>query len=116
MPAIGDCAPERMLVAVRAIAPVAGSPPNIGETMFATPRPISSTFGLWRSLLMRSETTGDINDSIAPSIATVKAGPSRPWINPAGQRGIARRGKPLGIAPKRVPVHYTGGFKKYAAT
>ena len=65
-------------MAVRAIAPVAGSPPNIGDMMFATPWPISSTFGLWRSLLMRSETTADISDSIAPSIATVNAGPSSP--------------------------------------
>ena len=31
MPAIGDCAPERTLVAVRAMAPVAGNPPNMGE-------------------------------------------------------------------------------------
>ena len=78
IPAIGDCAPERMLVAVRAMAPVAGSPPNIGEKTLATPWPISSTLGLWRSLLMRSETTADISDSIAPSMATVNAGPSRP--------------------------------------
>ena len=75
MPATGDCAPERMLVAVRAMAPVAGSPPNIGDTMFATPCATSSTFGLWRSLLMRSDTTADISDSIAPSMATVSAGP-----------------------------------------
>ena len=78
IPAIGVCAPERMLVAVRAIAPVAGSPPNMGETMLATPCAISSTLGLWRSLLMRSDTTADMSDSIAPSIATVKAGPSSP--------------------------------------
>src|SRR6202171_1028498 len=51
MPATGDCAPERMLVAVRAMAPVAGNPPNMGEKMVAIPCPINSTFGLWRSLL-----------------------------------------------------------------
>ena len=67
-----------MLVAVRAIAPVAGKPPNIGETILAIPCPINSTLGLCRSWLMRSETTADISDSIAPSIATVKAGPSSP--------------------------------------
>ena len=46
IPATGVRAPERMLVAVRAIAPVAGSPPNIGDAMLATPCAISSTFGL----------------------------------------------------------------------
>jgi hypothetical protein len=35
-----------MLVAVRAIAPVAGSPPKIGDATLATPWAISSTFGL----------------------------------------------------------------------
>ena len=87
MPATGVCAPERMLVAVRAMAPVAGKPPNIGEKMLAMPWPISSTLGLWRSLLMRSDTTADISDSMAPSMATVKAGPSRPWTRShAGMR------------------------------
>ena len=46
MPAIGVVPPERTLVAVRAIAPVAGRPPNSGDAMFATPCAISSTFGL----------------------------------------------------------------------
>ena len=78
MPATGDCAPARILVAVRAIAPVAGNPPNIGDAMLATPCAINSTLGLCWSLLMRSDTTADISDSIAPSIATVTAGPSRP--------------------------------------
>jgi hypothetical protein len=30
------------------------------------------------ALLMRSDTTADISDSIAPSMATVSAGPSSP--------------------------------------
>ena len=37
IPATGVCAPDRMLVAVRAIAPVAGSPPNSGDATLATP-------------------------------------------------------------------------------
>ena len=99
------------------MAPVAGSPPNIGEMMLAMPWPISSTLGLCRSLLMRSETTADINDSIAPSIATVKAGPSSPVTSLACQCGITRCGKPLGIPPtKRVPIVSTGSFRRYAAT
>src|SRR5580704_15550800 len=56
------------------MAPVAGSPPNRGDRMLAIPWPTSSTFGLCLSPLMRSETTADISDSIAPSMATVMAG------------------------------------------
>ena len=36
-------APDRMLVAVRAIAPVAGIPPKSGVARFATPCAINST-------------------------------------------------------------------------
>src|SRR5713101_421716 len=71
IPDTGVFAPERMLVAVLAIAPVAGSPPKSGERIFAIPCPTSSTFGLCLSPLMRSETTADISDSIAPSMAPV---------------------------------------------
>src|ERR1700737_2268317 len=55
IPATGVFAPERILVAVRAIAPVAGSPPKSGEKMLAMPWPTSSTFGLCLSPLMRSQ-------------------------------------------------------------
>ena len=51
MPATGVFAPERMFVAVRAIAPVAGKPPKSGENILATPWPTSSTFGLCLVLL-----------------------------------------------------------------
>src|ERR1051325_325311 len=54
MPATGVRAPDRMLVAVRAIAPVAGRPPTNGETRFATPRPTSSMLESWRSPLILS--------------------------------------------------------------
>ena len=37
IPATGVLPPARTLVAVRAIAPVAGNPPNSGEAMFAAP-------------------------------------------------------------------------------
>ena len=67
-------APARTFVAARAIAPVAGNPPTSGERMFATPCAINSTLGLCLSLLILSDTTADMSDSIAPSIATVSAG------------------------------------------
>ena len=74
MPETGVRAPARMLVAVRAMAPVAGRPPNIGDAMLAMPCATSSMFGLCRSPPIRSATTADSSDSIAPSIATVIAG------------------------------------------
>ena len=46
MPDIGERAPERMLVAVRASAPVAGNPPNMGDTILAMPWANSSVLGL----------------------------------------------------------------------
>ena len=80
MPATGVRAPDRMFVAVRAIAPVAGSPPTSGDAMLASPCATSSMLELCRSPLIRSATTADISDSIAPSIATVTAGMISPPI------------------------------------
>ena len=48
MPATGVRPPFLTLVAVRAIAPVAGMPPNSGATMFATPCATSSMLDLCR--------------------------------------------------------------------
>ena len=44
IPATGVRPPFFTFVAVRAMAPVAGMPPNIGETMLATPCATSSMF------------------------------------------------------------------------
>ena len=65
MPAIGVRPPFFTFVAVRAIAPVAGMPPNSGDTMFATPCATSSMFERWRPPIMPSATTADSSDSIA---------------------------------------------------
>jgi hypothetical protein len=73
MPAMGVRAPERMLVAVRAIAPVAGSPPNNGETTLATPCATSSQLERWRVPARPSAMTAERSDSIAASSAIVKA-------------------------------------------
>ncbi|MNG16707.1 hypothetical protein D3C84_1006450 [compost metagenome] len=74
MPESGDVAPFLILVAVRAIAPVAGIPPKRGVTMFAMPCPISSRLLLWRVPVIPSATTADSKDSIPPSIAIISAG------------------------------------------
>ena len=76
MPATGVRPPFFTLVAVRAIAPVAGMPPNSGDAMFATPCATSSMFERCRPPIMPSATTADSSDSTAPSIAIVNAGPT----------------------------------------
>src|SRR5829696_4779802 len=69
IPATGVRPPLRMFVAVRAMAPVAGIPPNSGATTLAAPCATSSRFDLWRVPIMPSATTAESNDSTAPSRA-----------------------------------------------
>jgi hypothetical protein len=90
------------------MTPVAGNPPKSGEKMFATPCPINSTLGLCLSPLVRSATTADISDSIAPSIAMVTAGESRCNNRLGFNVGTARCGNPLGMPPNRAPIVSTG--------
>src|SRR5260370_35073606 len=90
MPATGDCAPERMLVAVRAIAPVAGNPPNMGEKMLATPCPINSTFGLWRALRLRAGTTAGQSGSVGARRAGAQGGPAHAGRKALGDAGVRR--------------------------
>ena len=104
MPATGVFAPERIFVAVLASAPVAGRPPKIGDATLATPCAMSSTFGLCLSPLIRSATTADISDSIAPSMATVMAGRTKSGIRWGSNRGMAGIGRPEGMPPKREPM------------
>ena len=79
-----------MLVIVRAMAPVTGIPPKNGTTMLAAPCAMSSVLELWRSPVTPSATVAESSDSMAPSMAMVKAGGSRPRMvsrlkeNPAG--------------------------------
>ncbi len=96
---------------MRAIAPVAGRPPNRGEQILAMPWPTSSTLGLCLFPLMRSATTADINDSIAPSIATVMAGEINGRRRSKRNWGILIPGKPDGIPPNRVPIVSTGSLR-----
>ena len=70
---MGVLPPLLMLVIVRAIAPVAGIPPNKGATMLAAPCAISSVLESWRSPITPSATVADNKDSIAPSTAMVIA-------------------------------------------
>ncbi|MNJ39451.1 hypothetical protein D3C77_343230 [compost metagenome] len=74
IPEIGETAPFLILVAVRAIAPVAGMPPNNGAAIFAMPCPINSRLLLCLLFVIPSATTADSKDSMLPNIAIMKAG------------------------------------------
>ncbi len=73
MPATGVRPPLVMLVIVRAMAPVTGMPPKNGTVILARPWPISSVLELVREPVIPSATVDDSSDSMAPSIAMVKA-------------------------------------------
>ena len=62
-----------MLAAVRAMAPVAGMPPNRAEAALPTPWATSSMLELCRAPIISSATTADSRDSMAASTAMVKA-------------------------------------------
>jgi hypothetical protein len=108
IPATGVRAPDRTLVAVRAIAPVAGNPPKSGEAILAMPCAKSSTFELWRVPLIRSATTADSSDSIAPSIAIVRVGEINVRMRSGRKRGMWIGGSPEGMPPKRAPMVSSG--------
>ncbi|MNE93775.1 hypothetical protein D3C80_1916660 [compost metagenome] len=74
--ASGEEAPLRTLVALRAMAAVAVMPPNSGATRLPRPWPISSALGSCLLPVMPSATTAHSSDSMAPSMAMAKAGPS----------------------------------------
>ncbi len=92
--AIGERAPERMLVAVRAIAPVAGMPPRNGVTTLAMPSASSSASGSWRVPAMPSAITADSSDSMPPSMATANA----PDISACSVAKVSSNGAPPGPA------------------
>ena len=107
-PAIGVVPPLRMLVAVRAIAPVAGIPPKSGDAMLATPWATSSVFARCRLPVSESATTADSSDSMAASSAMVNAGVTssgRRCSDTFGKRG---HGRPRGSSPNREPMVSTG--------
>ena len=71
MPAMGVRPPLFTLAAVRAMAPVAGMPPNSTEPMLPTPCATSSMLQRWWPEIMESATTHDSSDSMAARMAMV---------------------------------------------
>ena len=99
IPAMGDFPPLFTFAEVRAMAPVAGSPPKNGQTMLATPCATSSVLLSWRSPVKPSATTAESSDSMAPSTAIAVAGPMRSRIIAQSKCGHEIIGRPAGIAP-----------------
>ncbi|GAV46416.1 hypothetical protein Saa2_09423 [Streptomyces acidiscabies] len=90
----------RTLTAVRAMAPVAGTPPNSGAAMFARPWPNNSRSGscCWPTV-MPSATDADSSDSSAASAATATAGASRVPSAPGSRKAREGAGSPAGRSP-----------------
>ena len=80
MAAIGDTAPALKLVAERAIAAVAVTPPKKGAIRLPKPCASNSLLALCRLPDMPSSTTAHSNDSMAPSMAMAKATGNRSEI------------------------------------
>src|ERR1700683_4437443 len=100
MPATGERAPARTLVAVRARAPVAGSPPNSAEATFATPWATSSQLERCRPPIMPSATTAESSDSIPARKAIVKELGNSSRVRSNGMCGITRCGNCARKSPK----------------
>ncbi len=84
--------------------------------MLARPWPISSWFELCRVPAMPSATTADSSDSMAPSMAMVKADGSRATSRSMLTAGSTKRGRPTGISPNVLPMVATVGKANMAWT
>ena len=104
IPATGVRPPLFTLAVVRAIAPVAGIPPNRIEPMLATPWATSSQSALWRLPVMPSATTAESRDSIAASIAIVRAEGINSRAIDRLNGGRCGVGSVLGIPPNLLPI------------
>ncbi len=95
----GEAAPFLILVAVLAMAPVAGIPPNSEVAILAIPWPTSSLLLLCLVLAILSATTADSKDSIPPSIAITQAAGNSITMLSHVKSGKLKDGSLLGMAP-----------------
>ena len=114
IPATGVLPPALILVAVRAIAPVAGIPPKIPEAIFATPCPTNSWFNECLCPIKPSATTADSKASIPAKNAIVNADGTNSRISSNEKVGHTGVGRPSGRLGKRLPIVSTGIVKKNA--
>ena len=103
IPAIGVLPPLLIFVMVRAMAPVAGIPPNRGAMILAAPCAISSVLESWRSPITPSATVADSSDSIAPNTAMVIATGNNSLIASQSNAGTTASGN-SDLMVKRSPI------------
>ena len=115
MPAIGPRAPERTLVAVRAIVPVTQMPPNNADAMLAAPWATSSQLERWRRPVMLSATTAESRLSMLPSKANDNAAGNISTILSVESAGRCGIGSVWGMPPKRLAMVSIGKWKSHAA-
>ena len=104
--------PLRILVAVRAIAPVAAKPLKNGAKIFASPWPISSWLESCRVFAMPSAAVAESRDSIAPSNAMVNAGQSNSALNSEKSGSIKLRQLPRNAAERLTQRHHGFEYEK----
>lgn len=112
IPDMGEIAPALILVTVRAIAPVAGSPPKMDEPILATPCARSSVLDLCFVSVIPSATTAERSDSISAKIAIVTASGNKSSIFSKVISGKLGVGSMVEIEPKRLLLVSTGISKK----
>ncbi len=96
-------APARTLTAVRAMAPVAGMPPNSDTAMFARPWPTSSRSGSWSSpSASPSATLAESRLSSAASAATARTAVRSSGRCATSMSGRLGLGSPAGMVPIRA--------------
>ena len=108
MPETGERAPARMLVAVRAMAPVAGMPPKSGETMLAMPWAHEFDVGV---VAVAGHAVGNDGGEHAFKRGEHGDGKGRGdegQMCSAWKSGMAKGGKPRGMPPNRLPMVSTG--------
>ncbi len=105
MPEMGVRPPAFTLAAVRAMAPVAGMPPNRTEAMLPMPWAHSSVLARWWELIMESATTQDSSDSMAARMAMVT--PLANWLrnSPMSSWGSWNSGSPALMTYRSPMVH-----------
>ena len=100
MPEMGVRPPLLALAAVRAMAPVAGMPPNRTDPMLPMPCATSSMLQRWCELIIESATTHESSDSIAAKMAMVMPLASSSRNNSKLSAGAWNWGKPPEIVYK----------------
>ncbi len=96
--------PAFALTAVRAIAPVIGTPPTKAETMLPRPCPMSSRSASWFCPVRASPTSADSSASMLPNKQMVNAGNMSELTTSSGSSGREGTGIVKGKSPTTCAV------------